>query len=108
MPDRLDVLQRPQLLIGAGTLRVMQFAIVAMNEFDGLEKSAGCFALPDLAEAALAQRLDQAIARNRLRVGFLDQGVGRRTYWHDLRDPDEDRPSRPLHGDGRVSQSLRQ
>ena len=54
-------------LLGANAVHVEGIE-VAVDELDGLVQAAGSFALPDFAEAAAAQRLDQAIAGNRLRV----------------------------------------
>ena len=41
---------------------------VAVDELDGLEQAAGGLALPDFAEAAAAERLDEAVAGNRFRI----------------------------------------
>ena len=58
-----------QFLLGADAVDVERVE-VAVDELDGLEQAAGRLALPDLAEAAAAERFDQAIAGNRLRIGF--------------------------------------
>ena len=64
MAGGLDALQRPQFL-GGGRAALE----VAEDELDGLEEAAGGLALPDLAEAAAAQRLDEAVARDGGGVG---------------------------------------
>ena len=56
-----------QFLLGADAFDV-QGIEVAVDELDGLEQAAGCLALPDFAEAAAAQRLDQAVAGNRFGI----------------------------------------
>src|SRR3954453_21795614 len=43
---------------------------VAVDELDRLEEPAGRRPLPDLAEAAVADRLDEAVAGDGLRVGL--------------------------------------
>src|SRR5262249_43010956 len=58
----LDAVQRAFLLLGAGAVDV-EGVEVAEDELDGLEEPAGRLTLPDLAEAAAAQGLDQAVAR---------------------------------------------
>src|SRR5262249_12656434 len=67
----LDALNGQQL-IGGGTGAVVQGTAVAVDELDRLDQSARGLTLPDLAEAALAQRRDQAIARNGFSVGFVN------------------------------------
>jgi len=59
--DRLDVLEGAQLLGGA-VGGVAEVAAPARDELDRLDEATGRFALPDLAEAAFAQRLEQAVA----------------------------------------------
>jgi hypothetical protein len=57
----------------------------AVNELDGLEQAAGGLALPDLAEAAAAQALDQAVSGDRLGVGFsAGPGVTRLSQVNDI------------------------
>src|SRR5262249_25735316 len=67
--DLLDPVQGPLLLLGAGAVHV-QGVEVAEDELDGLEQAAGRLALPRLAEPPAAQRLDEAVAGDRLRVGL--------------------------------------
>ena len=69
--DLLDALEGLQLLLGAGAVDV-EGVEVAVDELDGLEDAAGGLALPDLAEAAGAERLDQAVAGDRFGVGLPD------------------------------------
>src|SRR5713226_1780918 len=69
MADRLDAAQGFELLlgplsVGAGSLEV------AINELDGLEQSAGGFALPYFAKAAAANALDELVTRDRLCSAF--------------------------------------
>ena len=66
MTDRTDQAEGLHLLVGTVGRAVEM--VGARNELDGLLQSAGRFALPDFAEAPLAERFQQAIARNRLRV----------------------------------------
>src|SRR5260370_41870306 len=49
---------------------------VAVEELDGFEQAAGRDALPDFAEAAGAQRADEAIAGQRFAVGFAQPAHG--------------------------------
>ena len=75
MADLLDALEGLQFLLGAGAVHVEGIE-VAVDELDGLEQAARGLALPDFAEAAAAQRLDQAVAGNRLRIGFPQKTHG--------------------------------
>ena len=59
-----------QFLLGAGAVDVERVE-VAVDELDGLEEAAGGLALPDFAEAAAAERFDQAVAGDRLGVRLL-------------------------------------
>src|SRR5262245_29283736 len=68
MTDRLDQLERSQLFLGTEAL-VFEAVQVAIDELDRLEDAAWGLALPDFAEASLAQRLEQPIAANRFEVG---------------------------------------
>src|SRR5262245_29351737 len=54
-------------LEGAGGFEAVD---IAVDQLDRFEDAAGRFALPHLAEPAAAERLQQAIARNRFRFGF--------------------------------------
>jgi hypothetical protein len=63
MAKAFDVLQGPELPVGAAGVPVE--ARVALDELDGLAQPGGRPALPNLAEAALAQRFEQAIAGDR-------------------------------------------
>src|SRR5207244_4508557 len=65
MADGLDEVERPQLLLGAVGVGVQSLGGIAGDELDGLEEVAGRNALPDLAEAALTKRFDQAVAGER-------------------------------------------
>ncbi len=69
MANLLDALQGVHFLLGADAFPVEGIE-VAVDKLDGLEQAAWSFALPDLAEAAAAQRFDQAIAWNRLGVSL--------------------------------------
>ena len=65
---RIDLtrFERLQLLLG-GLCRPRRAVVeVAVDELDGLEEAAGGFALPDLAEAAAAEPLDEPVAGDRL------------------------------------------
>src|SRR5271166_1986112 len=66
VPNRLDALDGTQLLLGGGV--AIQRIGTALNEFNRLEQAARRLALPHLAEAATAQRLNQAITGNRLGI----------------------------------------
>src|SRR5439155_21882470 len=68
--DRLDQLQGAEFLLGGGGVAV-EAVEVAENELDGLGQAAGGLALPDLAEAAAAQRLQEAVTGDRLGVRLL-------------------------------------
>ena len=68
MAHVLDARHGLALLLGAGAIDVQRVE-VAENELDGLEQPAGGFTLPDFPEPAPAERLDQAIARQRLVAG---------------------------------------
>src|SRR5207248_1177262 len=72
MADLLDTVEGLEFLLGADAL-VVQRVEVAEDEFNSLEEAAGGLAFPGLAEAAAAEGLDQAIAGDRLRVGFSDE-----------------------------------
>ena len=63
----LDAVKGLLFLFGAGAVHV-EGVEVAEDELDGFEEAAGRLALPDLAEAAAAERLDQAVAGNRFRI----------------------------------------
>ncbi len=63
----LDAVQGLLFLFGAGAVHV-EGVEVAEDELDGFEESAGGLALPDLAEAAAAERFDQAVAGDRFRI----------------------------------------
>src|SRR5207302_1712655 len=65
--DLLDALQGVEFLFSAGAVHVERVE-VAVDELDGLEQAARRLALPDFAEAAAAQGLDQAIPGYRLGV----------------------------------------
>ncbi len=92
--EGLDVLQGAQLLLGAvGAVRV-NVVVGAADELDGLEKSARRLALPDLAEAAGAERLDEPVARDRFGVGRLCRVHRRRSDRNRSRDRFGD-PVRP-------------
>ena len=68
--NRLDVLNGPELVFGMFA-DAAQSVEVAVDKLDGLEDAAGGLALPDFAEAAVAQQFQQAIARNRLSIRFF-------------------------------------
>src|SRR5215472_13715410 len=68
MPDRFDPLDGAQLFVGTRRAAV-QVIEGAMHELGGLVQPAGGFALPHLAEAAAADRLDQSISRQNLLAG---------------------------------------
>jgi hypothetical protein len=67
--DVLDALQRGRLLRGRRG-RPPGIALGRADELDGLEQAAGDLALPDLAEAAATQRLDEPVARDGLLAGL--------------------------------------
>src|SRR5262249_21959633 len=73
--DLADAVQGALLLLGAGGVDVERVE-VAEDELDGLEQPAGGLTLPDLAEAAAAQRLDQAVARQGFAVGLAQKAHG--------------------------------
>ena len=72
--DALDALDGFPFLGGEAAAGVG----VAADELDGLEEAAGGLALPDLAEAAAAQRLDEPVAGQRLGARLPDQTARRR------------------------------
>src|SRR5262249_33615731 len=92
MPHFLHAAQRLEFLIGAYALVVECFE-AAVDELYGLQQAAGAFALPDFAEPAAAERLDEAIAWNGLRIG-LPQEAHESTLtvraWRVARPPPED------------------
>src|SRR5262249_50269665 len=61
--DGLDALDGMQLFEGTIGARV-EGTLLAVDELDGLGQAAGGLALPDLAEAAAAERFEQAVAGN--------------------------------------------
>src|SRR5262245_2977679 len=65
----LDAVERLHLLLGARAIDIQRVEI-AEDELDGLEEPARGLALPDLAEAAAAERLDETVPGDWLRVGF--------------------------------------
>src|SRR5262249_45209868 len=67
--DGLDAAEGLQLLLGALAV-VAGGGEVAEDELDGLEEAAGGLALPDLAEAAAAEALDEPVFGDRLGVAF--------------------------------------
>src|SRR5262245_51286678 len=69
MADRDDTLQGLEFLAGARAILVGGFQ-VAIDEFDGLEEAAWGFRLPDFAESASTQALNQPIAGKGLGHGF--------------------------------------
>src|SRR5581483_7499824 len=71
--DGLDAAEGLEFLLGA-LAAVVSAAEVAEDELDGLVQTAGGFGLPDLAEAAAAEALDELVARNRLGVAFDPHG----------------------------------
>ncbi len=75
MADFLDAVEGVQLLFGPGAVDVERIE-VAEDELDRLEQAARRLAFPDFAEAAAAERLDQAIARDRLRIGLAHNTHG--------------------------------
>ena len=72
MAHPFDPLQRATLLLGAGGVRIHGVEI-AVDELDGFEETARRLAFPDFAEAACAQRLNEAVAGKRLRIRFPHQ-----------------------------------
>src|SRR5436309_11386226 len=74
MSNTLDELDGTQLFLGGG-LAGVEGGEAAADELDGLEQPARRLALPDLTEAAAAERRKQPVAGERLRAGLL--GVGR-------------------------------
>src|SRR5262249_39057677 len=68
MANRLDPVEGFKFLARLRAIR-LQPCQVAVDELDGLEKSSGRFALPNVAETTPSQELDEAIARDRLRAG---------------------------------------
>ena len=71
MPHQFDALQRLELLLGADGIDVVGIQ-VAVDEFDRLQDAAGRDALPDLAEAARAERFDEAVAGQRFGVRLAE------------------------------------
>src|SRR4051794_3498156 len=67
MADRLDALEPLELLLGALAL-VAGTLEVAEDEFDGLEQAAGGLGLPDFAEAAPTQPLDEPVTGDWFRL----------------------------------------
>ena len=67
MADFLDPLQSLQFLLGVDGVDIEGLQ-VAVDKLDRLEQAARRLALPDFAETAAAQRFDQAVAGDRLRV----------------------------------------
>ncbi len=74
MADALDALDGFSFLGGETAAGVG----VAADELDGLVEAAGGLALPDLTEAAAAQRLQEPVAGERLGAWLPDQAARRR------------------------------
>ena len=64
MSDRLKALQGAQLLLGMPGSVLVDGSQVAVDDLDGLHQAARSLRLPNLAKAAAANSLQQAIARN--------------------------------------------
>ena len=70
MADGLDAAQGFEFLLGATAVGAVGGLQVAVDELDGLEQAAGGLGLPDFAEAAAAQALDQPVAGDGLGSSF--------------------------------------
>src|SRR5207249_1563756 len=69
MADFFDTIECLPFLLGVDSVHVERFEI-AVDELDGLEETAGGLALPDLAEAAAAERFQEPVAGDRLCIRF--------------------------------------
>ena len=67
MSDGADIFEGLQLQLGVGAFGIEVVGFVA-DELDGLVNAAGRLALPDFAEAALAERLEEPVAGQRFRL----------------------------------------
>src|SRR5262249_50499004 len=76
MPHFLDALHGLVLLLGPVGVAVHGVQ-VAVNEFDRFENVARRQAFPDFPESPGAQGVDEAVTRNRLRIGFAYPTHGR-------------------------------
>src|SRR5262245_48107867 len=74
MADRFDAIQRLELLLDGRLAPFGRAAERAVDELDGLEDAAGGLGLPDFAETARAEALDELVARNRLRLRVGSSG----------------------------------
>src|SRR5262249_49093319 len=74
MADRFDAIERLELLLDGRLAPFSRAAERAMDELDGLEDATGGFDLPDFAETAGAEALDELVARNRLRLRVGSSG----------------------------------
>ena len=72
MADGADGFEGLQLQLGVGAFAVEAIGLVA-DDFDGLEETAGGLALPDFAEAALAERFDETVAGQGFRLRLQEQ-----------------------------------
>ena len=75
MANGLDVLHGLELVLGP-TADAAQAVDVAVDELDGLEDAARGFAFPNFAEPACTQLLEQAVAGDRLSIGFFFENHG--------------------------------
>ena len=73
MADALDSFDGVPFLGG----QAAALAGIAADELDGFEETAGGLALPDLAEAAAAQRFQKPVARQRLGARLRNQSARR-------------------------------
>src|SRR5205807_1356947 len=73
--DLLDAVEGVELLLGPDALDV-EGVEVAVDELDGLEQAAGRLALPDLAEAAVANRFNEPVALQRLGIALPFESHG--------------------------------
>ena len=72
MVDRLDMLKGAKLLGGSAGI-ICDLTTLAGDEFECLDKAAWRFAFPDLAEAALTEWFEEAIAWQRFSIGLMDR-----------------------------------
>src|SRR5262249_27733936 len=73
MADRLNPFEGLEFLFGSSLAVGVGSLQIAVDDFDGLEQSAGGLGFPDFAEATAADAVYELIAGNRLRTWFDPQ-----------------------------------